>query len=697
MNLRSVDRNSHKPCIVGLTQQLEVLSNWLASPDVNSQIFSISGIGGIGKTTLLTEMAAEARRCSTVTLWMDGQFCLQTPRAFLSHLEMSLEMEYGRTRAAGSPLLAHVVEELTRQRTVVIIDNCETIDRIDSWLLSSFLPLLAASEFLFIVASRTGLPIQWHTNLLWGNQIHSFTLELFTRKEVHEYVQSSGLPPLVQQDIVHKTDGHPLLLALTVDMLRRQGREREDYAQQIPGILSAELLKEATSPYMYEALQILSLFPAADQTMLNQLLTHPLSALDYTALSTLSCVHAGAGGLSLHQLVSRMLREDYERRDPGDYQMMRSRVLELLTERYPSVNKLLQMQIAAHILELYREQLPSSHAYTDFSGIRQREVEQQMSFEPEDLPYLQRFLAESLARSDWQSELIENGQYSSLLDDIANYAPEGIRIIRNADRVPLAFCAGLWLHDQTLSILERYSPDDMNMLGDTVNSARRLPPEAADTICVLLAAVDVEQSSYRPEELGGMLFQSWLIDAMSGLRAIIPTADRQLNMLLPHLGFEERTMPSQPYAREDMHVWELDFRQVTFEVWVQRILRQNIQTAGFIPQEAPRVLSRDEVRLMLQHLYEDTVLEEMVPLQAMGCKGVRARELVVSILQADSPTYPLTDLEQRILRESYLHRNYRKSELAEALHMSRATFYRHSRQGFIHLGHVFTQRWMALK
>ncbi|WP_339805887.1 NB-ARC domain-containing protein [Paenibacillus sp. FSL R5-0766] len=694
-----MEPNSPTPCIVGLTQQLEVLSNWLASPNVNSQIFSISGIGGIGKTTLLTEMAAEARRCSTVTLWMDGQFCLQTPRAFLSHLEMSLETEYGRTRVADTPLLAHVVEELTRQRTVVIIDNCETIDRIDSWLLSSLLPMLvtSTSEFLLIVASRTGLPIQWHTNLVWGNQIHSFALELFTRKEVHEYVQSSGLPPLVQQDIVHKTDGHPLLLALTVDMLRRQGREREDYAQQIPGILSAELLKEATSPYMYEALQMLSLFPAADQTMLNQLLSHPLNALDYTALSTLSCVHTGAGGLSLHQLVSRMLREDYERRDPSHYQMMRSRVLELLMERYPSLNKLLQMQIAAHILELYRDQLPSTHAYTDFTGIRQREVEQQMSFEPGDLPYLQRFLAESLARSDWQSELIENGQYSSLLDDIANYAPAGIRVIRNPDRVPLAFCAGLWLHDQTLSILEQYSPDIRKMLGDPVNSARGCSPEAADTICILLAAVDVGQSSYRPEELGGMLFQSWLIDAMSGLRAIIPTADRQLNMLLPHLGFEESTMPSQPYAREDMHVWELDFRQATFEVWVQRILRQNIRTAGCIPQEAPRILSRDEVRLMLHHIYDDKVLEEMVPLQAMGCEGVRARELVVSILHADPPTYPLTNLEQRILRESYLHKNYRKSELAEALHMSRATFYRHSRQGFIHLGHAFTQRWMALK
>ncbi|NUU77753.1 bacterio-opsin activator [Paenibacillus xylanilyticus] len=697
MNPKSENKNLPAPYIVGFAQELQMLTNWLASFNVESQIFSISGIGGIGKTTLLTEMAAEARRCSTVTLWLDGQICLQTPGAFLSHVEMSLETEYGRTRPADTPLLAHVVAELTHQRTVVVIDNCEKIDRIDSWLLSRLLPLLAASEFLLIVASRAGLPVQWNTNPLWVNRIHSFSLELLTRQEVHEYVQSSGLPLQVQKDIVHKIDGHPLLLALTVDMLRRKGREREEYEHQLPRILSAEILKEATSPYMYEALQMLSLFPAADQTMLNQLLDHPLSAVDYMALSTLSCVRPGAGGLSLHQLVSRMLREDYKTRDPGHYQLMRSRALELLAERYPSVNKLLQMQIAAHTLELYREQLPTAHSYADFSIARQREQEQQMVFESDDLPYLQRFLAASLSRSDWQSELIENGQYSSLLDDIAKHVPEGIRVIRNADRVPLAFCAGLWLHAKTVSILEQYAPNEMKMLGEAIHLARSLPPEAADTICILLAAVDVEQASYRPEELGGMLFQSWLIDAMNGLRSIIPTADRQLNTLLPHLGFEELTMTAQPNAWDDMHIWELDFRQASFEVWVRRILRQKVQTSGFIAQEVPRVLSWNEVRQMLQHIYDDTLLEEMATLKAMGCGGVMVRELVVSILYADQPTDPLTALGQRILRESYLHNNYRKTELAEALHMSRATFYRHLRQAYKQLGHVIMQRWMELK
>ena len=38
--------------------------------------------------------------------------------------------------------------------------------------------------------------------------------------------------------------------------------------------------------------------------------------------------------------------------------------------------------------------------------------------------------------------------------------------------------------------------------GEEVSSLHRLPPEAADTIFVLLSAVNSEQSLYRPEELG---------------------------------------------------------------------------------------------------------------------------------------------------------------------------------------------------
>lgn len=697
----SVNQNDYAARIIGFAREKQDFASWLNLSEVDSRIFSVSGIGGIGKTTLLTELAHMARTADVRTIWMDGRISMQTTGAFLTHLEMSLEVEYGRMRSVDVPQLAHVLEELTGQRTVLLIDNCENLERIESWLLSSFLPRLVGAQCLFVFASRIGLPVTWQANPIWGQRIDSFPLELFSRKEVFDYVQASGLSVSVQRELEYRTSGHPLLLALTVDMLRRQ--DGEPRLSQLPGILSAEFLKEAALPWMVEALQVMSILPSADQTILNQLLEKPLTASEYMDLGRLSCVRREADGLSLHQLVSCMLREDYEKRDPGQYQSMRSRVLELLAERYPAATKLGQMQIAAHVLELYREQLPAVHAYADFSGIRQQHYEQQAFLNPNELPLLHRYLEASLARADWQSELVESGQHHALLDDIARVAPEGLRLIRNGDGKPLAFCAGLWLSERTWPLIERYAPALAELIpklaGDNGYDARR----DGDTVCVLLAAVDVEQPYYRPEELGAMLFQNWLIDTANGLRAIIPAADPQLGTLLSQLGFDrgesisDERVPSRRSGGEKVTLWELDFRQITFEIWVKRLLQQSLHDSGRVEAGALRAVPWSEMKQMVQHMYDDSVLEALPSLQAAGCEPTSARELILCLLTEVTPRYPLTEFEQRILRDGYLQRNFRKSQLAEALHMSRATFYRHVRQAFQHLGYAFTEAWTESK
>ncbi|MFE6076922.1 bacterio-opsin activator [Paenibacillus sp. NPDC057886] len=699
----SVNQNDYAARIIGFAREKQDFASWLNLSKAESRVFSVSGIGGIGKTTLLTELAHVARTAGVRTIWMDGRISMQTPGAFLTHLEMSLEVEYGRVRGADVPQLAHVLEELTGQRTVLLMDNCENPERIESWLLSSFLPRLAGAQCLFVFASRIGLPVTWQANPIWGHRIDSFPLELFSRKEVFDYVQASGLPVSVQRELEYRTSGHPLLLALTVDMLRRQ--DGEPRLSQLPGILSAEFLKEAALPWMVEALQVLSLLPSADQTILNQLLEKPLTASEYMDLGRLSCVRREVDGLSLHQLVSCILREDYEKRDPGQYQSMRSRILELLAEKYPEASKLRQMQIATHVLELYREQLPAVHAYADFSGMRQQHYEQQASLNSDELPLLHRYLESSLARSDWQSELVESGQHHALLDDIARVAPEGLRLIRNNDGVPLAFCAGLSLNERTWPLLKRYASELAELLSKGVDvdntgyDARR----DGDTVCVLLAAVDVEQPYYRPEELGAMLFQNWLVDTANGLRAIIPAADPQLGTLLSQLGFEreghipDERVPSRRSGGEQITLWELDFRQITFEIWVKRLLKQSMHDSGRVEAGALRAVPWSEMKQMVRHMYDDSVLEAIPSLQAAGCRPTSARELILRLLTEEKPRYPLTELEQRILRESYLQKNLRQSQLIEAFHMSRATFYRHIRQGFQHMGYAFTQAWTDSK
>lgn len=683
--------------IVGFTRELASFRQWLTDSSSTTSLFDVSGMGGIGKTTLLLEMTKAAAQAGILTLWLDGQSELATSGAFLSGLEASLEIEYGRQREPGLPLLSFVVGELTRQRSVLLIDNCSRLTGIEGWLMSSFLPKLTDSEVLLVMASRGGLPIQWYTSPYWGHRIQAFPLSLLTRAEVLDYLHRCGLDDVLQTEIARKTEGLPLLVAMTADVLYSRQSNPDASAGlggEIPGRLSADILREAASPDLYQALSVLALLPAADQAALNRLLDAPLDAAGYHALGKLSFVRRTACGLTLHHVVAGLLRSDFAQRDGDQFQARRQQAFHLLTEQFRLADVRQQRRIAAHILELYREFLPSAHAYADFSTALSPGVH--APFRPEDLDSLQQLLAAAISPTNWQSELVHAQEYSALLDDIARHSPEGICIVRDDSGAPLAFCAGFWLHGSTLPMLDRYAPDILALLGDEQAVLRTVPRELADTLCVLLAAVDVRHPFYGPEELGALLMRQWLVEMTSGLRGIMITADPQLKGLFQNLGFQKmgHIKLNGTEAEGELTRWELDFRHQTFDKWVKEIIRQT----G--PAGPPAPISRNELRTkvdgsaakqILELLFRGDEMDRIPVVRRLGLRGSDVRNWVQNILTTNEAPYPLTQLDQSILRAVYLQRNRNKNQLADDFHMSRTTFYRHSLQALEHMGHVLTQ------
>ncbi|MFC4597874.1 bacterio-opsin activator [Cohnella hongkongensis] len=684
---RRADTLEPRRRIVGMDRELRRLERWLTDPLAETRLFSITGIGGIGKTTLLVEMARLCRTSSALTLWVDGRGELASSGSFLSSLESSLESEYGRRRAPDAALLPYIVAELAKQRTVLLLDNGETIERLESWLLSSFLPRLQSAGVLVVVASRNGLPPKWHVNPYWGSRIESFPLQLFTREQSLDYLRGSGLENGVQLEVAQRTEGHPLLLALTVDLLLSGGRDAWSRLSDIPAMLSGDWLREAASPALHRALTALSLLPAADQSTLNDLLDEPLDAAAYYELGRLSFIRSTPQGLALHPVVSRLLRLDYAHRHPAQFQTLRHTAFKRMADGFHDADRRTQMHVAAHVLELYREYLPSSHAYADFTAsLRPGELP---LYRPEDLPSLHRFLADSLAQSNWHSELVRAEDCHAVLDEIARHSPEGICVLRLDDGKPIAFCAGFRLDASAAPLLERYAPSFLPMLGEERNRVPDASSEASDTLCVLLAAVDTGQSLYRPEELGALLMQQWLIHMTAGWRGMMVSADPQLNSLLALMGFQDQGRFRRDSADEtELTRWELDFRHTTFEQWVRLVIRQmhpeladhGRHTIGGDP------LSEDDIRAALRSRLDPDEL------QRLGLSGTDLQARIRSILSAETPPFPLTRLEQRILQESFLRGDLNKNQLAETFHMSRTTFYRHSRQAMSHLTQVLNSR-----
>ncbi|WP_020620415.1 hypothetical protein [Paenibacillus daejeonensis] len=696
--------------IIGIDQELESLAEWMNDPDAQLKLVSVTGIGGIGKTTLLLETGKKAMQGGAMTLWLDGQSELVSPAAFLSALELAMESEYGIRRQSDVSLLQSIVLQIGSRRTVLLIDNCEEIGRLEGWLMSSFLPVLANAPLMLVFASRRGPALSWRTNPMWGPRLRHVPLRPFTRKQVLDYVRGAGLEPSLQEQVAHLTDGHPLSLALTLDLMRSRGADLARALDELPSLLSAELLLEVTSPALYEALGALAVLPAADQSWLDRLLPSPLSAADYIALGQLSFVRLTSGGMVLHHVVARLLREDHAQRWPQRFQTMRHRTLELLADKFHTVDRRMQLRIAAHVLELYRELLPAASAYANFAT-RLEPGEGRMAGEA-DMPVLQRLLSASKERPFWQSELVNPNDYEALLSAIYHNCPEGIVAVYDDTGSPVAFCAGLRLHKGTLPLMDRFAPGWRVVFAEESESelAER-PAELADTLFVLLAAVDVSRRLYAAEELGALLMRQWLITLTEGLRGIALTADPHLHALLPQLGFREVAVPpisqqsGEPLSSKAsvLKAWVLDFRHAAFHEWVEQVIQRSdaIAEGGIVAgaaaftdgqSQAAEVINEQEMKLALEHLFEAEKLSGLTLLQRSGMTEGRLREVICEMLQATVPAPPLSQVEQQLLYDSYIRREANKNELAAAYHLSRSTLYRHTKAAIRHLASALSQR-----
>lgn len=84
MNNPSAGPISHSQRIVGGTREIRALSDWLETPEEGMKVFAVSGIGGIGKTTLLTKLAAEARGRQYVCCgWTGSSACIRQGMCWL--------------------------------------------------------------------------------------------------------------------------------------------------------------------------------------------------------------------------------------------------------------------------------------------------------------------------------------------------------------------------------------------------------------------------------------------------------------------------------------------------------------------------------------------------------------------------------------------------------------------------------------
>ena len=178
---------------------------------------------------------------------------------------------------------------------------------------SIFLPRLPSTGLLILFVARQNLSESWQHDLAWRNRVSHMELQPLNRQELTQYGFRTGIKKSVDIERIHnESQGLPLALALTSEKLNLIGEE----AWPISLRISAELLREVTSPDLQETLDLLSILPQATLKQIGRLVRSPLNAAMLLQLSRISFVRPTAYGFALHDVARHYLLEDFMRREP---------------------------------------------------------------------------------------------------------------------------------------------------------------------------------------------------------------------------------------------------------------------------------------------------------------------------------------------------------------------------------------------
>ncbi len=282
-----------------------------ALDDGDFAVLHLSGPGGVGKTAVLDAYADAGRDAGCCVVRLDGRDLQQTPRAVLEALSGQVEIP-----ADDGPISCGDDERL-----VLLVDGYERVESLDGWFREQLLPRLPSSA-ITVLAGRAPARPEWRADPAWSERLRVVTLRNLSSDDARAYLERRGVPTERHADVVALTHGHPLALALVVDVLARD--PEHDLSAELPGELVPRLLQhmvaDAPSATHRRALEISAVARFTTEELLRHVLGEPqLAHTTYAWLQDLSCVENAASGLVPHDLARDLLDAELRRRDPEGY------------------------------------------------------------------------------------------------------------------------------------------------------------------------------------------------------------------------------------------------------------------------------------------------------------------------------------------------------------------------------------------
>ncbi|NMP24544.1 hypothetical protein [Sulfobacillus harzensis] len=642
---------------VGRQNECDWVRTWLRSFDPPTQIVAITGMGGVGKSTLLARLLEIGQTHHAITVWIDARTCYRTPRRFLESLPDRFQ-HWQRMTGPRPPLM-------------LAIDNYEELDVLETWLKEVFLPGLPATGVLLLLASRPNVYAPWVLDPGWQRRVHLWPLGDFSPEETEDYLSRRQWPANDLAVARRLAERHPLSLAVLSEARRRRPSTNPlELEALVRESLSVRLLREVTDPDLEPLVEALSLLRDADLTRLERVLETRISPRRYAALKRLSFVKRTAiNTVSLHDLAVTHLFRDFQQRDPKRLDHLRHRAVQVLLDEWDQSDAGKRGALAQHLLWVCRDVLQEGTHYADLTDAApELEVS---GYRASDYPWLRTLIAA------WprQSLPLAPPEALALFDIIADQFPSAIRVTREASGRPVAVFVALPLYDRTLELIRAFHPVVADRLLAFDHAIGHSGSEDANTLFNVLSGFDFQQKRYTAETLLGVVARDQLSFQVGVLGLLILT-NPDLKAFLRRLGYQSQPFPVShpPVADEELFI--LDLRHQHFGAWIQSLLRQLRPTHPGIRVE--------DVRYVLDHWSDARKLGAGALAQRLQLPAEDLRQLIQEGLAADPPA-PLTARDARVLQETFFSGDRTVWQHAERLHVSRATYYRYLEKSLTHL------------
>jgi hypothetical protein len=275
----------------------------------------VHGLAGVGKSTLLAAFVADARSAGVAVVFLDGRAIEPTERGFLDALAAALGRAPGALHEVAAGLRARP------ERTVLVVDQYESIELLDDWIRQVFLPSMPGTCRL-LLAGRDEPVSAWPAEL--GDLFEPLPLGNLRRDEAEELLRRAGVAPADATRIDRIARGHPLSLRLSAAALVN----RPDL--DLESLAADAVIGELTRIYLAgldrdtrRALDAASVVRRPTRALIAAMLDGDDADLALDRLRRLPFVDADPDGLVLHDTIREAVATWLKATDPATHRRYR--------------------------------------------------------------------------------------------------------------------------------------------------------------------------------------------------------------------------------------------------------------------------------------------------------------------------------------------------------------------------------------